>query len=120
MQLNKAYNDIAQRIIGKRILSEQFDDPTLGWPQTKALHDVFEAKNVWHDRSWWMMQSVNTDDELAALLDRVEKRLENLREFILPENWESEKKRLRSAAVNPATLSLAAGAGDVRDVGVRR
>ena len=34
-----------------------------------------------------------------ALLDRVEKRLENLREFMLPENWESEKARLKAKGV---------------------
>ena len=36
-----------------------------------------------------------------ALLDRVDRKLENLREVILPANWESEKRRLMAAGSKP-------------------
>lgn len=101
--LNKAYNDISEKIVGKRLLGEGKGDPSRRWPGTKTLADVFEAENVWIPGtwSWWLKESAHNEDELAALLDRVEARLENLREFILPENWEEEKARLTALGVNP-------------------
>ena len=101
LDLNRRYNDKAEPIIGKRLLGEQPGDPKRNWPGTKGLHDIFEAKNVWHDQSWWLQQSAHGPDELRALLDRVEGRLADLRTFLLPENWEAEKQRLRALGVKP-------------------
>ena len=95
LEITKRYNDKAEEIVGKRLLREEPpSDPSLRWPATKQLHDIFEAENEWHGQSYWLHQSANNEDELAALLDRVEARLEDLREFMLPANWESEKERL--------------------------
>lgn len=94
VELNKAYNDKSEKIVGKRLLSEKKGDPEVQWPAVGTLADVFEAKNVWHDRSWWLMEAAEDEDQLKALLDRVERKLQNLREVILPPNWETEKKRL--------------------------
>ncbi len=93
-ELAKRYNDISERIVGRRLLNEIPADPTRVWPKTKLLHDIFEAENVWRGDSYWILQVADSPKELSDLLDRVEKRLENLREFILPENWEEEKARL--------------------------
>jgi len=97
--LNKAYNDKAERIVGRRLLSEERRDPTREYPATKGLHDVFEARQEWHEHSWWLMQSANTPDELRALLDRVEQRWADLRSFLLPENWDDEKRRLLALGI---------------------
>ncbi|MBI5722855.1 MAG: hypothetical protein HZA50_02770 [Planctomycetes bacterium] len=99
LSLNKAYNDKAGKIVGRRLLNEKPDDPTSQYPEVKGLHDVFEAKNVWHQGSWWLQQSANTEDELKALLDRVERR--DIRSFILPENWAKEKARLMARGIKP-------------------
>jgi uroporphyrinogen decarboxylase len=99
--LSRRYNDIAQRLVGRRLLSEQVGNPGLAWPAVKELHDIFEAKQEWHSWSYWLQQSASTPAELAALLDRVEARLANLREFILPANWAAEKTRLNAAGVKP-------------------
>lgn len=99
LELNKAYNDRAEAIVGRRLLDERPGDPSRCYPAVKGLADVFEAKNVWHDWSWWLQQSANTEDELAALLDRVEAR--DIRRFILPENWDEEKARLLALGVQP-------------------
>jgi len=99
LQQRKAYNDKAEKIVGRRLLNETPFDPTRQYPATKALHDVFEAKNEWHSESWWLMQNCHNEDELKALLDRVEQRLPNLREFILPPNWAEEKARLTKLGV---------------------
>lgn len=101
VELNKAYNDKAERIVGRRLLRETVPDPALKYPPHKQLHDVFEAKNEWHDRSWWLRQSADSEDELKALLGRVEGRLGNLREFLLPDNWADEKARLTARGVAP-------------------
>ncbi len=97
LELSKAYNDKAEQIVGRRILSEERTDPNLKYPETKKLHDVFEAKNEWHGQSWWLHQSAHDEDELEALLDRVEAK--DIRAFILPENWEQEKERLTALGI---------------------
>lgn len=99
LSLNKAYNDKAEKIVGRRLLNEKPGDPSVKYPEVKGLHDVFEAKNVWHQGSWWLQQSANTEDELKALLDRVESR--DIRKFILPENWAAEKARLMAKGIKP-------------------
>jgi uroporphyrinogen decarboxylase len=101
LSLNRAYNDKAEKIVGKRLLGEKKGDPAKRYPPVKGLHDVFEAKNVWHAGSWWLEQSARDENELASLLDRVEKRLGNLRAFLLPENWDEEKARLRGLEAKP-------------------
>ena len=96
----KSYNDKAERIVGQRLLHETPPAPaTHQWPQPKALHDIFEAENVFHNESYWLKQSAHTPQELADLLDRVEKRLENLRAFLLPPEWDREKARLQKLGV---------------------
>ena len=90
----KAYNDIAEKVIGRRPQNEKIPDPKISWPKTKQLNDIFEAENKWHNESYWLQQSADNPDELSALLDRVEKRLEDLRSFMLPDNWDEEKQRL--------------------------
>lgn len=102
-ELNIAYNERAERIVGKRLLSEALDDPTRVWPAVKSLADVFEAENIWVPGtwSWWLEQSAHDEGELAALLDRVNARLEHFRDFLLPDNWEAEKARLTALGVPP-------------------
>ena len=97
-ELARRYNDESERIVGKRLLGEGLSDDTLRWPATKALHDIFEARNEWFGQSYWLSQSASAD-ELVALLDRVEARLADLRGFMLPPNWDAEKARLTEAGV---------------------
>lgn len=101
LSLNKAYNDKSEKIVGKRLLGEKKGDPSGRYPPVKGLHDVFEAKNIWHSGSWWLEQSAHGEDELKALLDRVENRLEDLRGFLLPGNWDAEKARLTELGAKP-------------------
>ena len=97
LEISRQYNDLAEKTVGRRLVSETRSDPSLQWPEIKALHDIFEAENVWEggkSGSWWLKQAADTPDELSALLDRVEVRIENLRDFMLPDNWDEEKARL--------------------------
>jgi uroporphyrinogen decarboxylase len=102
MRMRKAYNDRSEWIVGRRLLDETPPRPDLEYPERGGLHDVFEAENIWHAGSWWLQQSATNLDELKALLDRVEARLENgLRDLLLPDNWEAEKTRLMAEGVRP-------------------
>ncbi|MDA0712145.1 MAG: hypothetical protein O3B73_18250 [bacterium] len=94
LPLSRRYNDAAEKIVGRRLLNEHPSNPDLKWPETKALSDIFEAENRWEDMSYWLMPSARTPDELAALLDRVEARLENLRDFMLPDGWDASRNRM--------------------------
>lgn len=97
LDLSRRYNDLAEKIVGRRLLRETPEDPARQWPEIKGLHDIFEAENVWEGGatgSWWLKQSAHTPEELVQLLDRVEQRLANLRDFLLPEGWSEEKRRL--------------------------
>jgi uroporphyrinogen decarboxylase len=104
LSIIKAYNDKSEAIVGRRLLDERPPGPSRpGYPGTKALHDIFEMKNVWNDesQSWWMMKGAETVDELCALLDRVDKRLENLRAFLLPPNWDAKREELMAMGIKP-------------------
>jgi uroporphyrinogen decarboxylase len=99
-ELNKVYNDKAERIVGKRFLNEADPAPSdEAYPPVKMLHHVFESENVWESGSWWLKQSAHNEDELKALLDRVESR--NIREFILPPDWDEHKERLMKKDIKP-------------------
>jgi uroporphyrinogen decarboxylase len=97
LSLNRAYNDRAERIVGRRILSETDPvRPIEPRPAVRGLHDVFEMENVWDDtsQSWWLKPAAATREELRGLLDRVEARLDALRGFLLTERWPRERERL--------------------------
>ncbi|MBT3294705.1 MAG: hypothetical protein HN919_01290 [Verrucomicrobia bacterium] len=103
LDLKRRYNDLAETIVGRRLLGETPAAGERSWPKLKELHDIFEGENVWEGGatgSWWLKQAADTPEELAALLDRVEGRLENLRDFMLPPNWEAEKARLTALGCN--------------------
>lgn len=107
LELNKAYNDKAEAIVGRRLLDEQSPDPERQWPAVKGLADVFEAENVWIPGtwSWWLQESAHSEEELEKLLDRVDARIDgDFRGFLLPENWDSEKARLTALGVPPPRL----------------
>ena len=106
ISLEKHYNDASERIVGRRLLSEHALDPDFKWPAVKKLNEIFEAPEEWHVWSYWIREAATTPDELSRLLDRVEERLEKLRDFILPENWAEEKSRLQGAG---QTLALYRG-----------
>jgi uroporphyrinogen decarboxylase len=104
LEMHRAYNDKSEKIVGKRLLNEKAHDKTNDYPGIKQLYHVFESENVWHAGSWWLQQSAHGEDELTALLDRVEARIENLRSFILPEGWDETKARLMPQGIKPGLV----------------
>jgi uroporphyrinogen decarboxylase len=101
-ELCRRYNDRAEQVVGRRLIGEPLSgdwDPAA--PCVKTLADVFEAKNEWREETWsyWLHSSAGSPAELDGLLDRVERRLEDLRAFLLPPDWAERKERLRAGGV---------------------
>lgn len=92
MKLNKRYNDKAEKIVGRRLLKEYYDTEDETFPKVRMIGEIFGGRYVSNEHSVWLESSVRTPGELESLLDNVEKT--DIREFILPPNWYSEKKRI--------------------------
>lgn len=92
IELNKRYNDKAEKIVGRRLLREEFPTADEQFPAFRQIGEVFGGVYEFNGHATWLRPSCSTPGELEAVLDRVDKL--DLRAFILPDNWESEKKRI--------------------------
>ena len=92
MELNKRYNDKAEKIVGIRLLEEYVPKADERFPYVKRIGEVFGGRYVINNNSEWLESDISTPKELEKLLDRVESM--DLREFMLPQNWEREKRRI--------------------------
>lgn len=92
IELNKRYNDLAEQLVGKRLLKESFPTEKEVFPAYKQIGEVFGGRYIFNGESTWLEGSCNTPIELEKILDRVDNM--DIRSFILPKNWESEKNRL--------------------------
>lgn len=90
--LNKLYNDKSERLVGKRLLQEDFPPPDANLPVIKRIGEVFGGQYIYYNETEWLTQSVHSFHELETLLDRVERM--DLRAFMLPDNWDKEKRRV--------------------------
>lgn len=95
--LNRAYNDKAEKIVGRRLLNETPPEKQPApFKGPREIHELFDGVNVWEpsSQSWWLQKSANSVGELRKLLDKVERRLEDPRAFFLPADWDATKKQL--------------------------
>lgn len=91
LELNKRYNDKAEKIVGRRLLSEE-PDKHPHFPGYRQIGEVFGGTYMFDGNTTWLRGSCATPSELEAMLDRVDRM--DLRSFILPDNWNSEVKRI--------------------------
>jgi uroporphyrinogen decarboxylase len=82
----KAYNNKAERIVGRRLLDEIAFDPSRRFPRVKSLEEIFGCRNVWESESWWALPAAGTPEELEKLLDWVEQL--DLEADVFPPDWE--------------------------------
>lgn len=92
IELNKRYNDKAEKIVGKRLLKEDYLPEDANFPYVKRIGEVFGSEYIMEHHTEWLTKSIPDAQALEKTLDRVEKM--DLRSFMLPDNWESEKKRI--------------------------
>ena len=92
IEYNKRYNDKSEKIVGRRLLREEFLPEDARLPQVKRIGEVFGGQYTYQNDTEWLTQSCEEPEELEKLLDRVEKM--DMRDFMLPDNWEAEKKRV--------------------------
>jgi len=91
--LNKRYNDIAEEVVGIRLLDENLPPVDAIFPAYKKIGEVFGGTYTYRKEGGeWLHSNINTPKELEMQLEKIDKM--DLREFILPPNWESEKKRI--------------------------
>lgn len=93
IELNKRYNDIAEKTVGKRLLRENYLTEDECFPKLKQIGEVFGGTYEYlPEAGMWLSSPVSTINDLEKMLDQVDKL--NLRDFLYPDNWESEKKRI--------------------------
>ncbi len=102
-ELNRRYNDKAEKIVGKRLLREEFLPEDAAFPPVKRIGEVFGSEYIMHNDTEWLTQSIDGAQALKERLDQVEKM--DLRAFMLPPNWESEKRRIyETYGLRPAPM----------------
>ena len=103
VELNKRYNDKAEKIVGKRLLREEFLPEDAAFPPVKRIGEVFGSEYIMHNDTEWLTRSIDGAQALKERLDQVEKM--DLRAFMLPPNWESEKRRIyETYGLRPAPM----------------
>lgn len=72
-QCVRAYNDKAEKIVGRRLMYEPAGEPTAPRPpRIRMVGEVFGCHRVRESQSWWLLEAAKTPAELVALLDRAE------------------------------------------------
>lgn len=92
-EYRKRYNDRAETIVGRRILKEA-PKPHLKFPSVRLHGEVFGGVYTEQDHVSWLHSDMKTPEDLEKSLDQADRLLPNLRDFILPSNWDAEKKRI--------------------------
>lgn len=92
LELNKRYNEKAIKIVGRKLLSENPPAPAdSNFPAYRQIGEVFGGEYVFDGKTTWLEGTLNGEKELEKKLDEIDRM--DLREFILPPDWE-EKKRI--------------------------
>lgn len=90
---NRRYNDVAEKTVGKRLLNENIPPDDAKFPQYKRIGEVFGGQYTWTTAGGEWLSSPITDAAcLEKQLDWIDRA--DLRAFMLPANWQSEKKRI--------------------------
>lgn len=107
VELNKRYNDKAEKIVGRRLLRENYSQ-AIHFPGYRQIGEVFGGTYVFDGNTTWLRGSCSTPAELEAMLDRVDHM--DLRTFILPENWDRDVKQIyETTGKRPAQFSSIRG-----------
>ena len=99
----RQYNDKAEKVVGRRFLPDETPRADAVFPYVKRIGEVFGGEYLWQDYTEWLTIGAKGYRELEKVLERVEKM--DFHEFMLPPDWESEKKRIfESYGLKPPLL----------------
>ena len=90
LELNRRYNDKAEKIVGKRLLGESFAPPESALPPVKRIGEVFGGRYIWQSGTEWLESDIKTPKALEKQLDKTEGL--DLRGFMLPDDWEKQRE----------------------------
>lgn len=91
-QWNRQYNDKAEKVVGRRLLSENVRPKDSIFPEVRRIGEVFGGKYIWQNHTEWLEKGVSSYRQLEKLLDRTETM--DYRAFMLPASWDAEKRRI--------------------------
>lgn len=92
LDLYRRYNDKAEQIVGRRLLDEHPLPTDAAFPQVKRVGEVFGGKYIIKNHTEWLEKCIFDTDGLKKAIDRA--MTMDYRAFMLPDNWEAEKKRI--------------------------
>lgn len=88
--LNRRYNDKAERIVGRRLLPEIPPEEVVPKPEVRRIGEVFEGTYERGERTGeWLHSPIGTPEELEAMLDRVDRL--DIEDFMLPDDWDNRR-----------------------------
>ena len=88
----RRYNDKAEKILGRRLMMEDYPLNHQRFPKVRLHGEVFGGEYKLVNGVVWLESGIKTPEALEKMLDRVDAM--DLRSFILPPEWEREKKRI--------------------------
>ncbi len=93
IELNKRYNDKSEKIVGKRLLREEFLPDDSKFPYVKRIGEVFGGiYKSEKEGGEWLYSHIKTPSALEAQLDIIDKM--DIESFMLPDNWDNKKKEI--------------------------
>jgi uroporphyrinogen decarboxylase len=91
--LNKRYNDKAEKVVSRRLLPENPPEMIVEFPYIKRIGEVFGGEYHRQRKTGeWLHSPIDTPKKLEQRLNYVDQL--DLVSFILPDEWEQEKRRL--------------------------
>ena len=88
----KLYNDKAEKIVGKRLVSEEYPSRGEIFPPLRRIGEVFGGRYFFKDGAEYLEGSVETPKDLEALLDNAEKL--DIQDFVFPADWDKKIKQI--------------------------
>jgi len=90
IELNKRYNDRAEKIVGIRLLPEEFPPEEARFTGVKRIGEVFGGAYSMRAGTEWLESDIKTPLQLEAKLDEIDRM--DLRAFMLPPDWEEQRR----------------------------
>jgi uroporphyrinogen decarboxylase len=103
LDLAKRYNDRAEKIVGKRLLNENLPPLDAAFPEIRRIGEVFGGEYTVLNNTEWLGKCFDDEEQLEKKLDEVLSM--DFRAFMLPKNWETEKRRIyETYGIKPSPL----------------